>query len=97
MTHIDSDLEVLLILGSPQLDGLAPELTGFRDELEKISLPLDTASCTGCAKRGIRRRLGALAARVSDTIKASPQLQGVVDALMTTAIQAEEARDADTP
>lgn len=84
---IDPDLEILVILDSPQLDGLAPELAPYRDRVQEAAAKIASASCSSCARRKTHRILQRIAAEMTKKIYASPALHRVLDALFTTAAQ----------
>lgn len=86
--EIDPDLEILLILDAPQLEGLAPELAIFRDRVAVEAAKIAGASCSGCAKRKVQRQLRRIARDMTKLIFSSSDLQGVMDALYTSARQA---------
>ena len=85
---VDPDLEILMILDAPQLQGLAPELVPYRDKVEQLGKKVETASCSSCTRRKVQRALVGVAREVAEKIYSTPELQGVVDALMTSALQA---------
>jgi hypothetical protein len=86
--EIDPDLEILLILDSPQLNGLAPELVIYRDRVQVEAARIEKASCSSCTQRKVYRALKKIAMELAKTVFKSPELQKVMDALQASAAQA---------
>jgi hypothetical protein len=90
MTAIDTHLEILVLLDSPLLPGLAPELVPLRDRVAAEIAKLEAARCTNCAKKSIHRNLRRIAEEMGAMIRKSPDLQRVVDALQISSAQAKQ-------
>lgn len=90
----DPRLSPLLMLESPHLDGLAPELVQFREKVLEEVDKSQKAGCSGCAKKVLNRNLRRIVADMAAAIDASPELQRVVGVLKITAEQRLEATHA---
>lgn len=88
---IDTNLDILRILDSPQLPGLAPELIPFRDRALAIAKSLGTPQgCQSCAKAAAHRGLLAIAIELRTVLAGNPTLLGIVEILGTPAAQAKK-------
>jgi hypothetical protein len=88
---IDPNLAILVVLDSPQLDGLAPELTPLRAKATKVAEGINTARCSSCAKRSAHRALLAIAVELRTLVASNPSLQRVIGVLQTAAAQPKAA------
>lgn len=88
---IDPNLAILIVLDSPQLDGLAPELTPLRAKATKVAEGINTARCSSCAKRSAHRALLAIAVELRTLVASNPSLQRVIGVLQTAAAQPKAA------
>lgn len=88
---IDPNLAILIVLDSPQLDGLAPELTPLRVKATKVAEGINAARCSSCAKRSAHRALLAIAVELRTLVASNPSLQRVIGVLQTAAAQPKAA------
>ena len=83
-----SPLDILDILSSPLLPGLAPELVPFRDQAAVIVAKFEGHhSCNSCARNAAWAGLASIAMELNKRRNENPELAAVFSTLLTSAEQ----------
>jgi hypothetical protein len=82
------EINALVALESPLLQGLAPELIDLRDRAVEVANRMEApGGCSSCAKQRGALDLRIIASELMARVNNSPQLSGIFPSLMITAKQ----------
>jgi hypothetical protein len=81
----DNDFDLLIMLDSPLLDGMAPELTPYRKRV--IEAGTVKEGCSACEERKRIERLTHLQIEIANFVEANPALKSLVPQLIASAKQ----------